>query len=90
MSCSGNVGLSLGYPDVATSLSGLFGTFSKLVICAMMIRGRHRGMPYRLDRAVVLSGEREREEPKVEPPTARHMPLLGAALVETSQSGNHW
>lgn len=55
-----------------------------------MIRGRHRGMPYRLDRAVVLSGEREREEPKVEPPTARHMPLLGAALVETSQSGNHW
>ena len=58
MSCSGNVGLSLGYPDVATSLSGLFGTFSKLVICAMMIRGRHRGLPYALDRAVMLPDER--------------------------------
>lgn len=42
----GNVGLSLGYPTVMTSLSGKFGTFSKLVICAMMIRGRHRGLPY--------------------------------------------
>ncbi|KAL3957288.1 hypothetical protein ACCO45_007866 [Purpureocillium lilacinum] len=57
-SAYGNVGLSLGYPDVATSLSGLFGTFSKLVICAMMIRGRHRGLPYALDRAVMLPDER--------------------------------
>lgn len=24
----------------------------------MMIRGRHRGLPYKLDRAVVLPGER--------------------------------
>ncbi|KAK4093648.1 hypothetical protein Purlil1_1982 [Purpureocillium lilacinum] len=57
-SAYGNVGLSLGYPDVATSLSGLFGTFSKLVVCAMMIRGRHRGLPYALDRAVMLPDER--------------------------------
>jgi potassium uptake Trk family protein len=56
-SAYGNVGLSLGYPTVATSLSGLFGTFSKLVICAMMIRGRHRGLPYALDRAIVLPDE---------------------------------
>ncbi|GJN67148.1 hypothetical protein PLICBS_001172 [Purpureocillium lilacinum] len=56
-SAYGNVGLSLGYPDVATSLSGLFGTFSKLVICAMMIRGRHRGLPYALDKAVMLPDE---------------------------------
>ncbi|OAQ60915.1 cation transport protein domain-containing protein [Pochonia chlamydosporia 170] len=53
-SAYGNVGLSLGYPDVATSLSGVFGVFSKLVICAMMIRGRHRGLPYALDKAIVL------------------------------------
>ncbi|KJZ70104.1 hypothetical protein HIM_10507 [Hirsutella minnesotensis 3608] len=56
-SAYGNVGLSLGYPGVAISLSGLFGTFSKLVICAMMIRGRHRGLPYALDRAVMIPDE---------------------------------
>jgi Trk-type K+ transport system membrane component len=30
---------------------GHYGIFAKLVICAMMIRGRHRGLPYALDRA---------------------------------------
>ncbi|KAF4452557.1 Low-affinity potassium transport [Fusarium albosuccineum] len=53
-SAYGNVGLSLGYPTVATSLSGKFKTFSKVVICLMMIRGRHRGLPYALDRAIML------------------------------------
>ncbi|PHH79949.1 hypothetical protein CDD82_2052 [Ophiocordyceps australis] len=52
-----NVGLSLGYPTVATSLSGQLNTFSKLIICAMMIRGRHRGLPYSLDRAIMLPNE---------------------------------
>ncbi|KAM0239590.1 hypothetical protein ACHAP5_008238 [Fusarium lateritium] len=50
----GNVGLSLGYPTVATSLCGKFGTFGKAVICLMMIRGRHRGLPFALDRAIML------------------------------------
>lgn len=54
---SGNVGLSLGYPTVNTSLSGEFTIFSKLVICFLMIRGRHRGLPYKLDRAIALPGE---------------------------------
>ncbi|OAX78132.1 hypothetical protein ACJ72_07563, partial [Emergomyces africanus] len=54
----GNVGLSLGHPSVNTSLSGQFNVFSKLVICAMMIRGRHRGLPSQLDRAVMLPGDR--------------------------------
>lgn len=56
-SAYGNVGLSLGYPDTATSMTGVFGVFSKLVICAMMIRGRHRGLPYALDKAIVLPDE---------------------------------
>ncbi|KAI2787227.1 Low-affinity potassium transport protein [Penicillium oxalicum] len=56
-----NVGLSLGYPTASTSLSGQFTIFSKLVICFMMIRGRHRGLPYKLDRAVVLPSERDDE-----------------------------
>lgn len=58
---SGNVGLSLGYPTVATSLCGQFTIFSKLVICAMMIRGRHRGLPYQLDRSIMLPRERQEE-----------------------------
>ncbi|KAG9258890.1 high-affinity potassium transporter [Emericellopsis atlantica] len=56
-SAYGNVGLSLGYPTVMTSLSGMFGVFGKLVICAMMIRGRHRGLPYSLDHAIMLPDE---------------------------------
>ncbi|KAF7118010.1 hypothetical protein CNMCM5793_007379 [Aspergillus hiratsukae] len=58
VSAYANVGLSLGYPTVSTSLCGQFTVFSKLVICAMMIRGRHRGLPYQLDRAIVLPNER--------------------------------
>jgi potassium uptake Trk family protein len=54
VSAYGNVGLSLGHPSNATSLSGHFGIFGKVVICAMMIRGRHRGLPYALDRAIAL------------------------------------
>lgn len=53
-----NVGLSLGYPNTSTSFSGVFSQFSKLVICAMMIRGRHRGLPARLDRAILLPSEK--------------------------------
>ncbi|CAG8877204.1 unnamed protein product [Penicillium salamii] len=62
VSAYGNVGLSLGYPTVSTSLSGKFTVFSKLVVCVMMIRGRHRGLPYKLDRAIVLPGERLEED----------------------------
>ncbi|RGP61477.1 putative potassium transporter trk-1 [Fusarium sporotrichioides] len=53
-----NVGLSLGYPTISASFCTEFTTFSKLVICAMMIRGRHRGLPYALDRAIVLPTEK--------------------------------
>lgn len=28
----------------------------------MMIRGRHRGLPYKLDRAIVLPSERQENE----------------------------
>ncbi|KAK9797873.1 putative Potassium transport protein [Seiridium cardinale] len=62
VSAYGNVGLSLGHPAVNTSLSGQFTTFSKLVICAMMIRGRHRGLPYALDRAIMLPGDNSADD----------------------------
>lgn len=54
ISAYGTVGLSLGYPNINQSFSFEFTTVSKLVIIAMMIRGRHRGLPYTLDRAIML------------------------------------
>ncbi|KAM0334391.1 hypothetical protein ACHAQA_001417 [Verticillium albo-atrum] len=57
ISAYGTVGLSLGYPNVNASLSSQFTTGGKLVIIAMQIRGRHRGLPYGLDRAVLLPSE---------------------------------
>lgn len=57
VSAYGNVGLSLGTNSTMTSLSGDFTVFSKVVICAMMWRGRHRGLPYALDHAVMLPSD---------------------------------
>ncbi|QSZ32755.1 hypothetical protein DSL72_002334 [Monilinia vaccinii-corymbosi] len=57
VSAYGTVGLSLGYPGIDASLSAEFNTVSKLVIIAMQVRGRHRGLPYELDRAILLPSE---------------------------------
>jgi hypothetical protein len=57
VSAYGTVGMSLGYTNVNTSLSGQFSVVGKLVIIAMQIRGRHRGLPYGLDRAILLPSE---------------------------------
>ncbi|KAK4106835.1 potassium transport protein TRK1/TRK2 [Parathielavia hyrcaniae] len=57
VSAYGTVGMSLGHPTVNASLSSQFSTLGKLVIIAMMIRGRHRGLPYGLDRAILLPSE---------------------------------
>lgn len=54
ISAYGTVGMSLGYSDTDCSLSAKFNVVSKLVIIAMMIRGRHRGLPYAIDRAIML------------------------------------
>lgn len=49
---------TLGYPDSFSqanySLSGAFRSLSKLIICLVMLRGRHRGLPVAIDRAVML------------------------------------
>jgi Trk-type K+ transport system membrane component len=57
VSAYGTVGLSLGYPGVNASFVSQFKVLSKLVIIAMQIRGRHRGLPYSLDRAILLPSE---------------------------------
>ena len=57
VSAYGTVGLSLGYPTINASFCTEFGVIAKLVIAAMQIRGRHRGLPYDLDRAILLPSE---------------------------------
>ncbi|KAI5954570.1 TRK1 [Candida jiufengensis] len=66
ISAYGTVGMSLGYPGVNTSLSGKFNVVSKLVIIAMMIRGRHRGLPYAIDRAIMLPDADMRRHDRVQ------------------------
>lgn len=57
VSAYGCVGISIGLPNAAYSFSGGLYPGSKLVLCAVMLRGRHRGLPVALDRAVRLPGE---------------------------------
>ncbi|EGW34020.1 uncharacterized protein SPAPADRAFT_59429 [Spathaspora passalidarum NRRL Y-27907] len=66
ISAYGTVGMSLGYPTVNTSLSGQFTVISKLVIIAMMIRGRHRGLPYTIDRAIMLPDAEMRKHDRMQ------------------------
>ncbi|KAI0642944.1 TrkH-domain-containing protein [Trametes meyenii] len=68
VSAYGTVGLSLGVPGFNFSLSGDMHTLSKLIICAVMIRGRHRGLPVALDRAVLMPSEFLDVQPDKTPP----------------------
>lgn len=59
VSAYGTVGISVGVPNAAYSFSGAWHKLSKLILCAVMIRGRHRGLPVALDKAVLLPHERQ-------------------------------
>ena len=56
------MGLSTGTPYDNFSLSGRFNTLGKLVVIAVMLRGRHRGLPVAIDRAILLPDEVEAED----------------------------
>ncbi|KAG0165511.1 hypothetical protein DFQ28_008614 [Apophysomyces sp. BC1034] len=64
VSAFANVGASTGFPGTSTSQAGAYRTLSKLVLIALMYRGRHRGLPAAIDRAVLLPSEQleQREE----------------------------
>lgn len=49
------VGLTMGLTGTNLSTSAGFSNVGKLILMAVMIRGRHRGMPYEIDRAVMLN-----------------------------------
>ena len=87
VSAYGTVGLSLGYPTIDASFSAEFGVISKLVIVAMMIRGRHRGLPYELDRAILLPSESLHR--KEDQDAAKRMPRRNstASRVESHGTG---
>ncbi|KIJ65956.1 hypothetical protein HYDPIDRAFT_110073 [Hydnomerulius pinastri MD-312] len=57
VSAYGTVGLSLGIPTENYSFSGALRPLSKLIVCLVMLRGRHRGLPVAIDRAVMLPSE---------------------------------
>jgi potassium uptake Trk family protein len=89
VSAYGTVGLSFGYTNVDTSFSGQFNVVSKLVIIAMQIRGRHRGLPYALDRAVLLPSDamnRHEAEQSERRMRRRASNLSGAGSFGQSQS----
>ncbi|KAK0714269.1 cation transport protein-domain-containing protein [Apiosordaria backusii] len=62
VSAYGCVGISVGVPYDSYSFCGGWHPASKLVLCAVMLRGRHRGLPVALDRAVRLPGEELEQE----------------------------
>ena len=53
----GCVGISTGVPWAAYSFCGAWHSLSKLILTAVMIRGRHRGLPVAIDHAVQLPGQ---------------------------------
>lgn len=61
VSAYGCVGISVGLPNRNYSFAGALHTASKLVLCAIMIRGRHRGLPVALDKAIMLPREEHAE-----------------------------
>ncbi|KAJ7725300.1 potassium transporter [Mycena maculata] len=66
VSAFGGIGLSLGLPTDNFSFSGALRPLSKLVIIVIMVRGRHRGLPVGVERAITLPRElnTDRQAPK--------------------------
>ncbi|KAL4809291.1 cation transport protein-domain-containing protein [Aspergillus unguis] len=57
VSAYGCVGISTGYPGKDISFCGVWHTLSKLILVAVILRGRHRGLPVAIDKAIMLPGE---------------------------------
>jgi Trk-type K+ transport system membrane component len=52
------VDLSTGFPSQAKSLCGSWSTASKLILCALMLRGRRSELLVAIDRAIRLPSDR--------------------------------
>ncbi|KAF8890777.1 cation transport protein-domain-containing protein [Infundibulicybe gibba] len=80
VSAFGGIGLSLGFPSDNYSFVGAMRPLSKLVVIVIMVRGRHRGLPLAVDRAVLLpmelSDQRRQEQPGAPVVDSRSPPPL--------------
>lgn len=85
VSAYGTVGLSLGYPNINASFSAEFSVVSKLVVMAMMVRGRHRGLPYALDRAILLPSDSLHKKEDVD--AAKRMQRRNSNVSEMDHNG---
>ncbi|KAL4977003.1 cation transport protein-domain-containing protein [Aspergillus desertorum] len=57
ISAYGCVGISTGYPGRNLSFCGVWHSLSKLILAAVTLRGRHRGLPVAIDKAIMLPSE---------------------------------
>ncbi|RDW90222.1 putative potassium transporter [Aspergillus mulundensis] len=57
ISAYGCVGISTGYPGRDLSFCGVWHSLSKLILAAVALRGRHRGLPVAIDKAIMLPSE---------------------------------
>ncbi|KAJ5099970.1 hypothetical protein N7532_006971 [Penicillium argentinense] len=57
VSAYGCVGVSIGYSGKNYSFCGAWHTISKLILATVALRGRHRGLPVAIDKAVMLPSE---------------------------------
>ncbi|KAI8877424.1 TrkH-domain-containing protein [Backusella circina FSU 941] len=62
VSAFANVGASTGFPLSSSSQSTQYHSLSKLILIILMYRGRHRGLPAAIDRAVLLPSEQLEEK----------------------------
>ncbi|KAJ5901601.1 hypothetical protein N7495_002129 [Penicillium taxi] len=57
VSAYGCVGVSVGFPGKNYSFCGAWHPVSKLILAAVALRGRHRGLPVAIDKAIMLPTE---------------------------------
>ncbi|KDQ12110.1 hypothetical protein BOTBODRAFT_34725 [Botryobasidium botryosum FD-172 SS1] len=83
VSAFSGIGLSLGIPTQNYSFAGALRKLSKLVVIAIMVRGRQRELPVNIDRAVMLPHEFKKrgvdpdnEKPRVPQGVPRRMTRL--------------
>ncbi|KAK4691326.1 Trk/Ktr/HKT type cation transporter, partial [Lecanoromycetidae sp. Uapishka_2] len=91
VSAFGTVGLSTGVPYDTYSFCGAWHTLSKLILIVVMVRGRHRGLPMAIDRAVLLPGQELMERMDKEyndHPSERHMEEERETVRRDESGGN--
>ncbi|GAA6010209.1 hypothetical protein JCM11491_005392 [Sporobolomyces phaffii] len=93
VSAYGTVGLSLGNNRNATSLAGVLSTGSKIVLIAVMLRGRHRGLPVAIDRSILLPFDLNSHERTLSIHSQPTIPivddLLPRSMTRASESTPH-